>query len=184
MSVARLLYRTNQFWQVLRSTTTPQDYELASSVLTPLQLDLFKQMPGSDQAHSLRVMKALLTQGEQNPDLLVAALLHDVGKSIFPLRLWERILIVLVGSVCPACVQHWGMASARRPQVELGWQRAFVVAVEHPQWGADLAAEAGTSPLAVALIQRHQERLFSLGESDANSEDGLLSKLHAVDNNS
>jgi len=144
MSVARLLYRTGQFWQALRSVTTPQDLGLASSVLAPAQLELFKQMPGSDQAHSLRVLKALLTQGEKNSDLWIAALLHDVGKSIRPLRLWERVLIVLVGLVCPGCVQRWGMASPGRNTMAPGWRRAFVVATQHPQW-TRLGSKAGGS---------------------------------------
>ena len=184
MSLARLLYRTSQFWQALRSVTTPQDFRFASSVLTPAQLELFTQMPGSDQAHSLRVLKALLTQGDDYPDLWIAALLHDVGKSIYPLRLWERILIVLVGSLCPACVQRWGRAMPGVSPIAPRWRRAFVVAVQHPQWGADLAAKAGASPLTVALIRRHHEKLESLREADAGSEDGLLARLQAVDNNS
>lgn len=184
MSVARLLYRTSQFWQALRSETTPQDLGLASSVLAPAQLELFKQMPGSDQAHSLRVLKALITQGEKNSDLWIAALLHDVGKSIHPLRLWERALIVFVGSVCPGCGQRWGMASPGRNTMAPGWRRAFVVATQHPQWGADLAAKAGVSPLAVALIRRHQKRMESSVDVDADPEDRLLSRLQAVDDNS
>jgi hypothetical protein len=68
--------------------------------------------------------------------------------------------------------------------VTSGWRRAFVVAVQHPQWGADLAAKAGASPLAVALIRRHQEQQGSLGEADAGSEDSLLARLQSVDNNS
>ena len=183
MSVARLLYRTGPFWQAVRCGNTTQDLGLASSVLPPAPLELFKQMPGSDQAHSLRVLKALLTQGEKNSDLWIAALLHDVGKSIRPLRLWERVLIVLVGLVCPGCVQRWGMASPGHPPAALGWRRAFVVAAQHPQWGAELAAKAGASPLAVALIRRHQERLESLGDADADAEDRLLSRLQAVDDN-
>ena len=184
MSVARLLYRTSQFWQALRSVTTPQDLGLASSVLAPAQIELFKQMPGSDQAHSLRVLKALITQGEKNSDLWIAALLHDVGKSTHPLRLWERVLIVLVGLVCPGCGQRWGTTSPGRNTTALGWRRAFVVAAQHPRWGAELAAKAGASPLAVALIRRHQERLESSVDADADSENRLLSSLQAVDDNS
>ena len=184
MSVARLLYRTSQFWQALRSETTPQDLALASSLLAPAQIELFRQMPGSDQIHSLRVLKALVTQGEKNSDLWIAALLHDVGKSILPLRLWERVLIVLVGSVCPGCWQRWGMTSAGRNPTTLSWRRAFVVAAQHPQWGAELAAKAGASPLAVALIRRHQKRMESSVDVDADPEDRLLSRLQAVDDNS
>ena len=38
-------------------------------------------MSVSDQRHSLNVMRTLRRQGHTEPDLLAAALLHDVGKS-------------------------------------------------------------------------------------------------------
>jgi hypothetical protein len=62
----------------------------------------------------------------------------------------------------------------------MGWRRAFIVAEQHPIWGADLAAECGTSQLAVSLIARHQEQI----PPEASSmEDILLRKLQAVDDN-
>ena len=52
-------------------------------------------MQSSEQAHAVSVYRQLVAQGETSSDLLAAALLHDVGKSLSPLRLWERVLIVL-----------------------------------------------------------------------------------------
>ena len=58
------------------------------------------------------------------------------------------------------------------------WQRPLVAARQHADWGAELAEQAGASPLAVALIRRHQQKVVL---TDSNLEDGLLSKLQAVD---
>jgi hypothetical protein len=55
------------------------------------------------------------------------------------------------------------------------------VAVQHAEWGAALALEAGVSPLAAALIRRHQQPAPA---GSALQEDILLCKLQAVDNNS
>ena len=55
---------------------------------------------------------------------------------------------------------------------------------QHPLWGAELAAQHGTSPLSVALIARHQEELIPLGESGSSTEDDLLRRLQIIDNNS
>lgn len=182
MNPARLLYRTLQFWQALGAGGSPEDLALARQLLTPAQLALFYRMQPAEQAHSLRVARDLLEQGEEHPDLFVAALLHDVGKSRFPLSLWERVLIVLVKAVCPGCARRWGLQAAALSSPEepqhFGWRRPFVVAAAHPEWGAQLAAETGATPLGVALIRRHQE---ALPEDRGTLEDRLLRKLQAVD---
>ena len=181
MNTSRLLYRTRQFWQAIITRSSQVDLELITSILTPSQISLFNQMQASEQAHSLRVFRKLTSQAEQNTDLLVAALLHDVGKIRAPLRLWERVLIVLVRVICPGCIHKWGSAPSKG---SLGWRRTFVVAEQHPQWGAELAAQCGTSALAVELISRHQEQLTPSQGSGSSMEDSLLRKLQAVDNNS
>jgi hypothetical protein len=178
MNAARLLYRTRQFWQALRSTPSFEDSELIQSILTGPQLDLFRQLQASEQAHSLRVFRALLEQGETQGDLFVAALLHDVGKSRFRLKLWERIAIVLVKAVCPGCAERWGTGHPA------GWRRAFVVSAQHPGWGAEMAAAAGASPLTQALIRRHQEDRREARVGPESLEDRLLAKLVLVDDES
>jgi len=178
MNAARLLYRTRQFWQALKSPPALEDFELIQSILTPPQLGLFRQMQASEQAHSLRVLRALITQGETQGDLLVAALLHDVGKSRVRLRLWERVAIVLVKALCPGCVKRWGEGPPAN------WRRAFVVSARHPDWGAQMAVDAGASPLTAALIRRHQEDWPGAAGGSESLEDRLLSTLVAVDDES
>jgi hypothetical protein len=181
MNTSRLLYRSRQFWQAIGTRTAQEDLELASSLLSPSQLELFQQMHKSEQAHSLRVFKELRNRGEENTDLQTAALLHDVGKVRAPLRLWERVLVVIVRAFCADCVHSWGSAPVGDTLKGLGWRRAFVVAEQHPAWGADLASQCGTSELAVSLIARHQEQL---PQSENSMEDSLLRRLQAVDDNS
>jgi hypothetical protein len=178
MNAARLLYRTRQFWQALRSPPFSEDSKLIHSVLAPAQVELFGKMQASEQAHSLRVLRALIHQGETHPDLLVAALLHDAGKSRVKLRIWERVAIVLVKALCPGCEKRWGEGRAE------GWRRAFVVSARHPEWGAELAAGSGASPLAASLIRRHQEDGRGKWRDLESLEDRLLEKLVAVDDES
>ena len=191
MNTARLIYRSRQFLQTLISTASVADLELAASVLAPPQLALFRRMPASEQAHALRVLSELIAQGETDPDLFTAALLHDVGKICSPLQAWERALIVLTGAICPRCLQRWGAQERLSPGESidrLGWRRPFVVAVQHPVWGAQLAASCNASRRAVALILRHQEKLASGGIQGVTPEDrrfetDLLRKLQHVDDN-
>jgi exopolyphosphatase/pppGpp-phosphohydrolase len=177
MSSSRVRYRIRQFFHAVWAEVDPDALARARTVLSPAQMALFVGMQRSEQAHALEVYRQLVAQGETAPDLLVAALLHDVGKSCRPLRLWERVLIVLTRAVFPAQARRWGIVP---PQAagRITWKRAFVVAEQHPAWGAELAARAGTSPRAVALIRLHQDPLSPIVDAETQR---LLSKLQAVD---
>ena len=154
----------------------PTTDQLASAqeILSPTQMELFTHMQVSEQIHSLRVLRTLLEQGETHSDLLVAGLLHDVGKIRFPLRIWERVFIVLGKKLTPRYLKNWGNSIPR------GWRRPFVMAEQHPLWGANLALEVGTTLLAASLIRRHQE-ICPLNHS-TSLEDRLLSTLKNADN--
>jgi putative nucleotidyltransferase with HDIG domain len=180
MNGSRLIYRSRQFWQAFSSHAALQDDELLKSILSEDQIELFRRMQKNEQVHSLLVLEALIKQGEQDPDLLSAALLHDVGKSRMPLRIWERVIIVIVHFICRDCVYRWGSINAELPQPNFGWRKAFMVAVQHPKWGAEMAASSGVSPRAVALIARHQDKI---SPKPGSREDELLQKLQAVDDN-
>jgi hypothetical protein len=79
-----------------------------------------------------------------------AALLHDAGKSQHPLRFWERPIPVLMKRFL---LKNPGSFKNYPPR---GWRRAFIIARQHPEWGAELAARADASPLTVWLIRNHQ----------------------------
>jgi hypothetical protein len=177
MSLGRVLYRVRQFIHAAWADVHPGELEQARSVLTPAQMALFAGMQPSEQAHALKVYRQLVDQGETSLDLLVAALLHDVGKSCSPLRLWERVLIVLARLVFPERSRHWGASSPDRDRYRF-WRRAFVVAEQHPAWGAALAAEAGASPRTVTLIRLHQDPPSPTVDAEVKR---LLIKLQAVD---
>lgn len=194
MSAARILYRTRQFWQTLRLSPTPRELGSARSVLSPAQIDLFSRMQPGEQYHSLRVYSKLVGAGESNHDLLVAALLHDAGKTLYPLKLWERAWIVIGKALLPRLSQGWSQEDIRQSKRLAFWKRPFIVAERHPEWGADLASQAGASDQTVSLIRRHQEGPFlpsSIGPAGEenegeieNIEDWLLGKLQATDNES
>lgn len=91
-----IFYRTRQFLLALRvEPLTEDELAPATAVLNSKQMNLFTRLQPSEQLHAIRVLETLIGQGETHPDLLIAALLHDVGKSRVPLQLWERIFIVL-----------------------------------------------------------------------------------------
>ena len=174
MMLSQVLYRTRQFWLAWRAQSlTAEELAPAHSVLTATQMQLFTRLQPSEQIHALRVLQTVQQQGESDPDLQTAALLHDVGKARAPLKLWERVVIILGRFFFWERAKTWGRGQPR------GWMRPFVIAEQHPAWGGEMASEVGTSPLAISLIRRHQ----SPDEFPPTSprEDHLLSILQNAD---
>lgn len=176
--MVRIAYRARQFWKAVAATSDLEGLSEAREVLSPQLMALFLRLQASEQAHSLEVFRRLRQHNVVHPDLLVAALLHDVGKSCYALHLWERVLIVLAKTLVPHKVKDWGQAEAR------GWKRPFVIAEQHPDWGAALAAGAGASVRAVSLIRRHQERLEAALTGQGTCDDDLLFLLQQYDDES
>jgi hypothetical protein len=166
------MHRLAQGIRALNAWATPVDYAAARQVLSPELMDLFQRMRRSEQLHSLRVMAALTAQGHTDPDLLVAALLHDCGKSRYPMTLAGRTAAVLVRMFAPEAFRRWSQGAPS------GWRRPFVVAARHPAWSAEDMLTAGASPRAAELARRHQTPLSASLTTD---EDTLLVAFQAAD---
>lgn len=159
---------------------TKEQLAQAQQAISPELMALFMKMQPGEQVHSLEIFSSLLAQGASNPDLLAAALLHDVGKIHYPLHPWERAAIVLARRLIPDQVERWGKSTP------VGWKRPFVVAEQHATWGADLAAAAGASSVTIEIIRRHQTKLPppSSLENQRFSEEKLLHRLQLIDDES
>ena len=166
------LYRVRQFFSALLARVSPDDLREADEVLSPDAQKLFRRMSVSDQHHSLNVMRTLRLQGQTAPDVLAAALLHDVGKSAVWIAPWHRAIIVLTAHFAPG-VLAW--LTRGEPH---GWRRPFVIHRQHSEIGAEWAAQAGCSPLTVSLIRRHPEPLRHAPQDEA---EWLLVALQRAD---
>ncbi len=170
-------YRVAQFLRALtaRFTITEEKVERAIRILTPEARELFRRQAALDQLHALSVYDALWQAGHTNPQLLAAALLHDVGKATIRSKFsaWLRVIVVLLDRFAPRL-----LARLIRGEPRDGWRRLFVAYAHHPEIGACWAQEAGCSSLTVALIRRHEKRQANC----RTEEDQLLTALQAVDN--
>jgi hypothetical protein len=165
-------YRIRQGLRALGTWLHPADDTLAQQHLSPALFSLFEQMRRSERQHSLRVLNALIASGNTHPDLLAAALLHDVAKTCVPFYLPEKVLVVLVKATFPGLYRRWGSGSSQ------GWRRPFAVSVQHPAWGAEMVVRAGGTPLTAELIRRHADALDGPPQTEA---DRLLLALQAID---
>jgi putative nucleotidyltransferase with HDIG domain len=146
--------------------------ELAARFLPPEAARLHAAMPRYDRRHAVSVARALLARDEDEPALVAAALLHDVGKTAGGsgrLRLWHRVAVVLLWAASPRLLAWLGRDG--RPG---SWRAPFYVQLHHAAIGAELAEQAGCSSRTVELIRRHEDRSAAAG-------DPQLAVLQAVD---
>ncbi len=130
----------------LRARVAPGERSGLAGWLTPASLELFDRMHVADQRHGLDVVATLRTEGVDDPDLLVAGLLHDAGKGAT--GVWPRVAYSL-GAAHGAWV--WRAAA-----VLPGFADALARLRDHAELSAEMAAAAGCTSRTVELI-RHQD---------------------------
>lgn len=133
----------------------------ALDVLTPTQRNRFLQLPEFDQQHLCRVANHLSAAGVDDPDLIVAGLLHDIGKSngVDRVRLPDRIGKVLLKRFAPGILEK---VASNYPNSRFN---GLALTMRHPALGADIARELGCSDRTCWLI-RHHEATTDLGDPD------------------
>jgi hypothetical protein len=166
-------YRSRQFFRAVAALAagdlTERDRALVIELL-PADLHLlFFRMALNDQRHSLDVYRRLVAQGHVDGDLLIAALLHDCGKSLARIALWQRVALVLAKTIRPAMLDR--LTGSDAASSGESWRYAFYVQREHARLGADLAVEAGASLGTAAYIRQHEttpgaELLLALQRAD------------------
>jgi hypothetical protein len=140
------VHRVEQFFGHLTARVGADEALRAQRVLPAGAWSLFAAMPTADRRHGLDVMERLLAAGRDDPDLLVAALLHDCAKGQ-RLRLWNRVAGVLLEAFAPRLLDRLASTAAG------SWRHPFHLYLHHAALSADAAAAAGCSPRAVAFIR-------------------------------
>jgi putative nucleotidyltransferase with HDIG domain len=167
-----LAYRATQFLRALSAKSYALDHTLIENHLSPSLAQCFYRLSPADQRHAARVLQHLLQQGEVDPNLLSAALLHDIGKVHAQPRLMDRVLVVLADWLFPNLALKW---ASGKPT---GLRRPFVIAGQHAGWGADILEEAGAPQTVVELVRRHHDPPPEIAQTEF---DRLLKHLQRAD---
>ena len=159
------MHRVGQFVAHVRARVEPEEMAMVRRVLPAGGAALFESMPTADRRHGLDVAERLVRAGNEDPDLLGAALLHDVAKG-HRMRLWHRVAGVLLEAFAPS-------ALGRLADPEPGsWRHPFHLYLHHEPISADLAVAAGCPPRLGSFIR---------GEASTQDDARLLGALKAAD---
>ncbi len=145
-----VVYRVRQFTLALGAHVYREGTDDLAPYLERAQLELFNSMSSMDQHHCRDVFRALQEAGQSDPSLLSAALLHDVGKTVGPVRIWHRVLAVLAKTLVP---RLWESTDAHPGT----WLYPLCVHRQHATIGSELAAEAGCGEETAWLIAHHED---------------------------
>lgn len=158
-----MFYRVKQFYKALFPRINPLEIEWAAKTLPASAFALFSNQSLPEQRHALDVTKSLAIETKSlyiSPDeyqnLIFAALLHDCGKSLVQVHLWQRILIVLI-NVLPLRLKE-NLAAKFAPL-----SQTLNIAHNHAQWGEALVKEAGLNQQICQLIRQHHLPQTKLG---------------------
>ena len=125
---------------------TPDERAALATWTTGPQLGVFDRMHVADQRHGLDVVRSLQADGVDDPEVLVAGLLHDAAKG--DTGVWPRVAYTL-GT-------RYGTWVWRVAGLIPGYPAALDRLRTHAEASAVLAGKAGCSPRTVELI-RHQD---------------------------
>ena len=145
----RLRHLVVRFVGVVRARVDPAELTLLDEYFGPTERELFLSMRVADQRHSLDLCRRLQRDGHGEPDLLRAALLHDVGKAAGALPVPYRVIYSLCRLVSPNLASWLG--KHERPSLV----RPFYLAAHHACIGALAAERAGSNQRVVHLIRCH-----------------------------
>ena len=130
-----MFHLVRRFFGFLRAKPlSPDEQARVHRALTPQLRRLFFAQPPEDQRHAVEVLARIDTA---TPEVIEAALMHDVGKAASRIGAFQRSLATLAGL-------------AHLP-VRRRWRRYL----DHGEIGAAWLADAGASDLTVAFARAH-----------------------------
>jgi hypothetical protein len=124
----------------------PEEEALVHRILPERGVALFDAMPVADRRHALDVAERLLRSGQDDRDLVAAALLHDAAKG-HRMRLWHRIAGVLLESLAPSVLRR---IASPDPS---SWRHPFHLYLHHEPISAALSADVGCPPRVAGFIR-------------------------------
>jgi len=159
-ALRRWPYRIAQLGRALRTAVTPEDARAIGALLSAAELQLFLAMRPRDRRHAVETMRLARRAASEagavpSNDLLVAALMHDVGKGT--LRVEDRVLYVILRAVSLRLVDRLAREPGALAVSSAHWRQALWRLRHHAALGAALLHAAGSHPRVIELTAIHHD---------------------------
>lgn len=125
------------FGMITAAPLSPREQSEVASLLSPDLAPLFWRQPSADQRHALNVARRVMERDHSDAELIVAALVHDVGKAdagLGPVRRSIATVLDIAG-------------------VQVGGRMGRYL--DHGAIGARALESAGASDLTVSFARLH-----------------------------
>lgn len=148
------------FKTLLPLRITDQDINFLREFLTKQEQILFYRMTMLDQRHSLDTAYTIREMLGRRTKIKLekmykAALLHDVGKAQFKLRVWDRVLQALFFMLLPPFANYLADRGSVKHE---GYLRRMLFCYKyHPRLGAEMTKEIKVEEAVVYLIEHHHD---------------------------
>lgn len=145
-------YRIKQFIWGVTSLFKEIDYEYISKFLNEDEIKVFNKLKHNDKHHCIRVCKdSIKMRKELNIDVDVyklgkAALLHDVGKSIRPLSLLEKSMVVLLDKTTKGKIKKYDNIK----QIDIYYN--------HPKMGKEILQKFNYDKEFLQVVRYHHNK--------------------------
>lgn len=140
-----------RFFRTILARRKAGDDAFVDAYLGPAERELFCRQRLADRRHGIDLGERLRRDGLDDPDLIRAALLHDVGKSLGPLPVAGRVVYSACAAYAPSAARWLAEADSAR------WRRPFYLARHHARLGAEAVRQAGSNQNVVRLIAGHEK---------------------------
>jgi len=164
-----IMHRIHQYIVASKAEIHMKDVNFIRRFLTKKEQILFYRMSTTDQCHSLNVAYKLTKKlkdvetFQKEPlankkEAIIAALLHDVGKTEAPFSLMARSLYVLTKTILKKGNLKFIYKLGQSPKASK-LIRNFYVLEFHPQIGVDILKTLTNDSFVLDLVLKHQEPL-------------------------
>ncbi len=101
-----MVYRIKQFIWTIRARVTEDELNWVKTYLAKEEIEIFLKLSAGEQKHSIKVAKLMADEAvnylKDEIDLISyikIGLLHDIGKTVYPLNLIKKAIMVLLNKI-------------------------------------------------------------------------------------
>ena len=147
--VAHLAHLIRRFvFTLSRRAPDQAEIDWVKGYLSPREYALWCKMPASDQCHCVLVARTVASEFEKDETVVVAGLLHDIGKTAVRSGVFTRVFAALLGPFLSREITLKRFKPIRMFE-------NLRLYLSYPRLGSELLVDAGSAEFVIKWAQEH-----------------------------